>query len=243
MLRNVYLQGEMAEKFGSKFTVDCSYYGDILRCIDVNRPGFRKYILEAVDKNIGFCFETSGKSVETENDLLTPLKEGDVTIAPVPAGSKGFGKVILAIVIAYIAFQIGQPEMAVEGGTYVAGAEGTIAISQPVVTTTQASSSMAALSKAGYVVAANLAMTGIAEIMAPDPATDGGGGDENYIFNGAATNHREGDPVPLLYGELRVPGRRISANIINGKYVNNNATVDSANHVYLLNHETKEEKT
>lgn len=237
MLRNVYLQGEMAEKFGSKFTVDCSYYGDILRCIDVNRPGFRKYILEAVDKNIGFCFETSGKSVETENDLLTPLKEGDVTIAPVPAGSKGFGKVILAIVIAYIAFQMGQPIDPTAAEVAAAESVGATAAG------TAPTSTMAALSKAGYVVAANLAMTGIAEIMAPDPATDGGGGDENYIFNGAATNHREGDPVPLLYGELRVPGRRISANIINGKYVNNNATVDSANHVYLLNHETKEEKT
>jgi hypothetical protein len=78
--------------------------------------------------------------------------------------------------------------------------------------------------------------------MAPDPSTDQGGGDSNYLFNGANTNHAEGDPVPLLYGELRVPGRRISANIVNGKYINNNATVDSGNNMYILNHSKTEEK-
>ena len=101
---------------------------------------------------------------------------------------------------------------------------------------------MALASKVGMSIATNLAMTGIAELMAPDPSTDQGGGDSNYLFNGANTNHAEGDPVPLLYGELRVPGRRISANIVNGKYINNNATVDSGNNMYILNHSKTEEK-
>jgi hypothetical protein len=49
--------------------------------------------------------------------------------------------------------------------------------------------------------------------------------------------------VPLLYGELRVPGRRISANVVNGKYINNNATIDSGNNMYILNHSRTEEKS
>ena len=62
--------------------------------------------------------------------------------------------------------------------------------------------------------ATNLAIMGIQQTMAPDPATDSDAPD-NYSFNGNAQNIKQGDPVPLLYGELRVPGRPISININN----------------------------
>ena len=107
MLRKVYLQGEIADKFGKEFTVNCSSYSEILRCIDANRPGFKQYLIQAIDKNIGFCFDTAGKNVEQEEDLLIPLKEGDVTIASIPAGSKGMGKILIAVAVAYIAIQMG----------------------------------------------------------------------------------------------------------------------------------------
>ena len=60
--------------------------------------------------------------------------------------------------------------------------------------------------------------------MLPDPATDQ---DEptNYLFSGDANNAVEGDPIPLLYGELRVPGRPISINMINGGRPGNNNVV------------------
>ena len=73
-------------------------------------------------------------------------------------------------------------------------------------------------------MAVNLALTGIQQLMAPDPATDQ---DEptNYLFSGEANNAKEGDPIPLLYGELRVPGRPISINMINGGRPGNNNVV------------------
>ena len=42
--------------------------------------------------------------------------------------------------------------------------------------------------------------------MAPDPAVDQDA-PTNYLFSGGANNAVEGDPIPILYGELRVPGR------------------------------------
>ena len=56
--------------------------------------------------------------------------------------------------------------------------------------------------------AVNLALQGIMELMAPDPATDQDG-ESSYLFNGSAQNIIEGDPVPVLYGKLRVPGQPV----------------------------------
>lgn len=46
-------------------------------------------------------------------------------------------------------------------------------------------------------------------MMAPDPSTDSDQ-EKSYLFNGAEQNIVSGDPVPLLYGRLRVPGQPIS---------------------------------
>jgi hypothetical protein len=52
--------------------------------------------------------------------------------------------------------------------------------------------------------------------MAPDPAVDNSN-PTNYLFNGATENAVEGDPMPILYGELRIPGNPISMEFIQGQ--------------------------
>ena len=59
------------------------------------------------------------------------------------------------------------------------------------------------------VVGSNLAMQGIQAMLAPDPATEAEE-DEGYLYTGAEEIVKEGDPVPLLYGKLRVQGQPIS---------------------------------
>lgn len=194
MMRNVYLQGELGEQFGSRYTMDASTYQDVFKCINANRPDFLPFIRECHQDNIGFAIETAGEEAE-EKDLLVPLKEGDITISLVPAGSKKVGKILAAIAIVVI--MINFP------GTFAKDA---------------AAGLSGGLSTAGQVAASlalNLAMQGIAEIMAPDPSVDGNDTPENYSFNGNAQNIMEGDPVPILYGRLRVPGRPISVNVSN----------------------------
>ena len=61
-----------------------------------------------------------------------------------------------------------------------------------------------------------LVSAGLAELMAPDPATDAtDDAKEGYLFQGAEQSLPEGSAVPLLYGELRVPGQAISFNLRN----------------------------
>ena len=92
MQHSVYLQGDLGERFGNKFTVHTDNYRDVFRCINANRPDFLPYIRKCHEEDIGFIIETAGEQIDQE-DLLLPLQKGDITIAVAPAGSKkGIGK-------------------------------------------------------------------------------------------------------------------------------------------------------
>jgi hypothetical protein len=84
--------------------------------------------------------------------------------------------------------------------------------------------------------------------MAPDPAVDQDA-PSNYLFSGGANNSVEGDPIPIMYGELRVPGRPISVDIAQGgnavqrggtQVTINNVVPDSANNANIAQTQTQE---
>jgi len=72
------------------------------------------------------------------------------------------------------------------------------------------------LAKAAIVAGLSMAAMGIAEMMMPDPDTDNSEENTNgYLFQGAEQTAVEGFPVPILYGELRVPGQPITFDLVN----------------------------
>jgi predicted phage tail protein len=83
----------------------------------------------------------------------------------------------------------------------------------------------------------NLMSTGMQDLLAPDPVQDVNS-PQSYLFNGSEQNIIEGDPVPVLYGELRVPGRPISLSVISGSAAStgiqnqNNVVVDRDGNIY-----------
>jgi predicted phage tail protein len=195
MNRKVYLVGEMKKLFGSEFSIYSNSYSDIIKCIDCNRPGFRQYLVDCHEKGINFTIKSASKSIE-EEDLFTPLKEGDITIAAIPAGSKSDGMKIISA-IALIAISIAIPPT---GNLMVAGQM------------TGKQMVMAAIKTMTMGMGINLGMQGIQGMLAPDPATDAEE-DEGYLYTGGTNIIVEGDPVPLLYGELRVAGQPISLGV------------------------------
>jgi len=230
MQRSVYLQGELGEKFGHKFIVNTDNYADIFKCINANRPGWLPYVRKCHEEDIAFIVETEDGAID-QDELLTPIAKGDVTISLVPAGSKkGIGKIIVAIIMIYIMYQTGY--VPADGGgsswMFAAGEAGKIgALTWKGVAAIQ--------------FTASLAIAGIQQIMAPDPAVDQDN-PSNYLFSGGANNSVEGDPIPIMYGELRVPGRPISVDIAQGgnsiqrggtQAIINNTVVDSANNTNI----------
>lgn len=206
MERKVYLVGDIGDKFGRTHSVHADSFSDIMKCIEANNPTLKSYLLNAHEAGVGFTIDIEGKAEEHEEDLLLPLKPGDVTISAIPAGSKSGGaKIFAALVLTFFVLpMIGAGGFVGPGMTTMEG------IGAALATTA---------GKATAMLAINLAMTGMQQLMAPDPSVDEG--PENYLFNGSGQNVQEGDPVPLLYGELRVPGRPVSVDIRVGEPANN----------------------
>jgi predicted phage tail protein len=229
MMRNVYLEGEMGEKFGTHFYFNAPTVQDAIKCLDANFSGLKKYLIDCHNDDIGFEIDVANNKLDYEVEMLMTLKEGDITITPIPAGSKSAAAKILAA-IALVVIAIYAPYLfgtagatavpagsmaGISGVTYVGGGLGWSA------------ATVGMIQSGLYMMAINLAMAGINQMMAPDPATDGDQ-ESSYLFNGAEQNTIQGDPVPVLYGMLRVPGQPISFEIA-GVNANINAFGIAAN--------------
>ena len=197
MKRKIYLEGEIGNKFGKEFTMNVSSFGEIIRCLDANFSDFKKYLIDSDEKGIGFICQVAGAPLQDERELLLEYSEGDMIITAVPAGSgRGIGKFIAGVVLMVVGFHFFGPAMGTMlgpgGGVTVKGIAGVLTVS----------------------LGLNLALAGIQQMLAPDPSVDNDQ-DESYLFQGTGQTLIEGDPVPVLYGKLRVPGRPISLQVRN----------------------------
>lgn len=199
-MRNVYLEGELANRFGDKVTVSGSTMVEVFKVLNANDPTLRKYFIDCHEKGIAFSCETQKGPMDVE-DCILPLEADDIYLSPIPAGSKSAGaKILTALAIA--AMFIFAPA----GGAL-----------HSFLYTTNAAGAVTGLTVKGMMVAMvglNLAMAGIQQMMMPDPSVDKDT-PQSYLFNGNQRSIAEGDPVPLLYGELRVPGRPIGFEVLN----------------------------
>lgn len=210
MERNVYLEGEMGVRFGREFQIAADSFTDVFRCLKCNFSGFMPYLQECHEKNIGFILEVEGRPIRNEAEALLLYREGDMIITPVPAGSKsGPAKILAAVAVTVMTG--GMAAFAAAGSAAFTTAAGTMTLSSisAGVAGGIVSASGTILGQMALGLGINLAIGGIQQMMAPDPSTDNQQ-DESYIFQGSKQNIAEGDPVPVLYGELRIPGRTIS---------------------------------
>jgi len=225
MKRKVYLEGVLGSKFGSGHTVFANTPADAMRCLDANfGDPFRKYLIKAHEEGAGFIVEVAGTSLSVE-ELLMPVSKGDFIITPVPAGSKSGGAKILAAV-ALIGLAMYLPTLATYQGV-LAGQAVTVQGSLGAAMAGQLGTGAKIASLFAVNIATSLAITGLQQSMAPDPSTDS---DQNssYLFNGSEQNIIEGDPVPVLYGRLRVPGQPIAFEVVSGsKGIGSSAVVSS----------------
>lgn len=196
----VKLLGEMGEKFGTDWVSADNNMRDILKLIDAQCDGFADEMMYMLEKdNIGLEV-INGKDllIETEDDIgdmFLPVLEDTVYITPVPAGS-GFGdiaKIVLGIVIAIFA-----PALIVSLGA----ALGCYAATAGLGAFLMANAALIAGAIGGL-----LALKGLTDYLTPQTP---GESPESYLFGNAQENVKMGSPVPLLYGELIVPGVTIN---------------------------------
>lgn len=216
MQRKLYLEGELGEKYGHSMTVHAESVSDALRLLEANNPDFKQYMHDCNDRGIEFGVEIADEEIEHEDEILLPIKTGDITVTAIPAGGGGgFKKVITGLLI--IAAVVLAPHIAAAGSlsgglsSFMVMAGGGFGFTGAV---------MASISLTGFagmalaLVGVSIAMSGLQEMMAPDPATDNDQ-ESSYLFNGAEQNVIEGDPVPVLYGRLQIPGQPVNFEVTN----------------------------
>ena len=200
-MTQVKLLGELGDKFGSEWTSNSKSMRDILKLIDCQVEGFKEYLQDCHEKNIGFTIQ-NGEDFIDYDDLMLCRPEDTVIISPVPAGSgKGLGKILAAI--AMIVIMIYNPQY------FLTAAEGaTIAEGATLFTAIEAGATMNALGYFTMSIGANLALMGLVEMTAPDAGDNTS--DPSFLFNGADNSLEQGKPVPLLYGKMKIGGVPIS---------------------------------
>jgi predicted phage tail protein len=202
MRKKVNLLGILGVKFGAEHHIAEDTANGIFKCLCANNPKFRNFLIE--NQHLDFFVRSGDTEIGDINEGIT---SEEVFIGIAPEGSKSGGSKLLAAVLIVAAFYI--PGASAYLGTF---------------------SSLTTAGQLAVGLAVNLALTGIQQIMAPDPATDSDA-PESYLFNGAEQNVIEGDPIPLLYGELMVPGTPISFELINRQYYKNNTYTDNQGNI------------
>jgi len=210
-MKRIHLLGNLGEKFGPLWRANCSTVSEALRLIECQCPDFKKYLIDTVEEGTNFAVRTGKELLETGEELYMNITEEDVYITEVPVGSGGWGKIIVGAILIVAAIVL-----AFIPGTQMLSA----AAAQAFYTGAAIFAS----------IGLNLIMAGVNELLMPKPDKGKQGG---AFFSGPINTIKQGQPVPLLYGELIVGGAPISVSYTKSRtattgYVNADATAGPA---------------
>jgi len=181
---DVYLAGELGKKFGRKWRLVCPTPVHAIRLIGLACPAFKKHMMDSARDGLHFHV-ISDKRSRTEAQLSLPAGKR-LIISHAVAGSKGSGGSILETIAGIII---------VAAATYFS--MGTDALLSP------------AMGMAIGSVGMSLVLAGITQLLSPQAP----GSTASYYFNGASNTVTQGQPVPIIYGEMMVGGLPITSSL------------------------------
>tara|TARA_Y100000361_G_scaffold153220_1_gene174500 strand:+ start:431 stop:1201 length:771 start_codon:yes stop_codon:yes gene_type:complete len=229
-MQRVHLMGELSQ-FGSYWETDCTSLGDISRLIDCQNPRWRPWLIQKNEEGMQVRIVKGSEVVVDPNELLIQnnlLKDQDIYMTAVPAGSGKAGKILGMMALMILAVPLMGGFAAMGGAGFTAGFTSTMG-SMGLLTATTAGGF--ALTIPGLLVV-NLALGGIAAMLSQGPETeyDPNADDTpaDKIFNGPVNVTKQNIPIPILYGELIVGGVVISGNYKLMEEVAQKSTVDTS---------------
>ena len=183
MIRDIILYGEARKLFGKKYRLDVESPAEAIKALSMMVDGFREWLLKNKDEK--FVVTVNGKSIE--ESMLTARGEGDITIRVASIRArKGGGAFGIIAGLALIAFTWWNP--------FTWAAKVTFSL---------------------YAVGAGLVLSGAAMMLSPQlkPSDDKDDGKLKSHTFGIQENSGQGDPVPVVYGEILAKPVVISSGI------------------------------
>lgn len=193
-VRTVRLYGVLGARFGRVHQFVCSNTAQAVSALCQMIPGFQQFLYESKDKGLGYaCF--IGKENISEDMLHAPAGDEDIRIAPIILGS---GRGGLFSIILGAALIVGAP--------YLAGAVWGTSATLAVGIATWAPMLGWAMVLGGVSQLLTRQPQGITGVESPDNGA-------SYNFNGPVNVTAQGNPVPVLYGEMIVGSVTVSGDM------------------------------
>lgn len=200
MMSAVYLHGALGKQFGRRFEFDIQTAQEALQALRANFPKFANAIRGNFYRVVVGKSVRSGLALDETEVPGFKLGTQALHIVPVAKGRKngGIGKIIAGIALIGLSL---IPGMAAPIFAGLAGS--------------------ATWAGAASSIGLGLAINGIASLIAPEQ--ESGDTRQSYTTTGPTSNIREGNILPIAYGEVVVGGYMISGGVVV------EATADSSN--------------
>ncbi len=184
-MKLIKLYGELGQKFGREFRLDVKSPAEAIRALRAVVPGFEKYLYEHA-KDYYKVF-VGGRNACDE--IRHPCSDKEVIrIAPVIQGTSAVGRIVVGVILIALSFVPGVG--AALGATGIAMLQG---------------------------MGASLVLGGVVELLTPvqkaSKSADSSDSVASYNFNGPVNTTAQGNPVPLVYGEMIIGSAVISAGL------------------------------
>ena len=187
-VRTVKLLGAAGRKFGREFRLAVKSPAEAYRALCVLCPGLKAWTLEQHEKGVAWRVVTDKAEGLTGEELNRETGVNVITFAPIMKGAGGDGgglSIVIGVVLIAAALII--PFAAVGGGLALG------------------------------LLGGSLVLSGIATLLTPTPTipeTGKTGNDssselESNLFTRGAGNGGQGEVVPVLYGQRRIPAPRV----------------------------------
>ena len=201
MLRKVKLYGELAKIVGHKeLEAKVDNISQSIRFLTSNFPKTERYIANTNFKVLVGDYQIS------ENELEDPIGKQDLHFVPVitgAGGEGGLGRVLTGAALIGVGIASGGAGFGLGGGLGFGTAAG-------------AGFGATAAAAAGN-LGIFMALSGVAEMLAPTPKTPDFSSEEDprlsFNFSGTQNTSRAGTPVPIVYGEIFTGSVVISAGV------------------------------
>lgn len=209
-MTTVRLHGMLGKQFGETWQFEVQSIRQAIKLLEVNTKGLFQFLIDKDKEGVSYRLLINGKDHRCDEDLVLVRNLETIDLVPVPQGALGglfkilIGVVIIAAVIVASIFTFGTAGLAF--AAIVAG-----------------SGLTASLLGAALVFGASLILGGLFELVTGSGKAKGGssvGEQKNseqpapsYIFSGPVNTIRQGNPIPVGYGLLRVGSQVISSGI------------------------------
>ena len=190
-LTTVRLSGKLGTMFGRVHRIAVSSAQEAALALSATVPGFERELLTSADKGVRYAV-FYGKRNISEDEIESICEKQEIRIAPVMQGSKRGGLFQTILGAALIGLAAWQPQfLGLAKGWWSASTLGGIGIS--------------------------LALGGVMQMLSPQQrglsTRDNPENGASYNFNGPVNTTAQGNPVPVLYGEMIVGSAVASAGI------------------------------